>query len=866
MVLKHIFFKTAIGHKLPDHPVTASKHWIEVKDVMTTDIATISPDKYVTDAAKIMAVRNISCIIVTDNGTMKGIITERDLVKTVADKKEHHTKVKVKSVMSREIITVSPHFTVLKASKMMGVKKIRRLPVIGDKELIGIVTQTDLTRALTAYGLGSSVEEIMTQNVAKVQDTASVSDAVKIMAKSRISCVLCMEKDRVSGIISERDMIKKILALKKDPSKVHVKEIMYSHVIDAHPSLSVFSAGRLMERMNIRRLVIMNDKQLLGVVTQTDIFLAIKKKLHGEEEMHMKLLENSEYCVYTSNLDGIITYVNPAFMKLFEVSDQKVFLNKPFIPPQFWSEQKDREEFIERHKKTFINSEELSLLNSKGKKIYLIISSSFTKDIHGKINGIQGLVRNITQEKDIVSLIETQDALRQSEEKYRNLVETIEEQIWEVNAKGIYTYISPTSRDIYGLEPDEVIGKTPFDLMPKEESKHTSSTFKKVLKTKMPFTNLETIAQHKDGRCRIMETNGVPFFKPGGKLLGYRGTARDITERKKAQEALQESEEKYRLITENASDMIAVATFALNPKYIYLSPSHKAILGYDTQKYIGKACFDLMHPDDKKNLLPIIRKYLKAKAEQFITGKDKQQCEQVECRVKDIRGRWHDLESYVTIMKDELLIVSRDITDRKKTGEALRQSEERYRVLFESATEGILIADIKTRKFMYANHAICRMLGYTERELKQMILSDIHPKDKLKHILSEFEAQAKGEKMLASDIPCLKKDRTIIYADINTTATIIDGIKCNIGFFRDITERKKFEIEKEDHTAKLQEKTSDLELANAKLKGIQDKLNSQIDLLERFKKATIDDVLEMKKIEEENNDLKEELRRLKHED
>ena len=120
MVLKHILFKAAIGHKLPDHPVTASKHWIEVKDVMTTDIATISPDKYVTDAVKIMAERNISCIIVTDNGTMKGILTERDLVKAVAEKEKHCTKMKVSSLMSSGVVYAAPHFSVLKARKKTG--------------------------------------------------------------------------------------------------------------------------------------------------------------------------------------------------------------------------------------------------------------------------------------------------------------------------------------------------------------------------------------------------------------------------------------------------------------------------------------------------------------------------------------------------------------------------------------------------------------------------------------------------------------------------------------------------------------------------------------------------------------------------
>ncbi len=133
-----------------------------------------------------------------------------------------------------------------------------------------------------------------------------------------------------------------------------------------------------------------------------------------------------------------------------------------------------------------------------------------------------------------------------------------------------------------------------------------------------------------------------------------------------------------------------------------------------------------------------------------------------------------------------------DITERKRAEEALIASEERYKALFESAAEGILIADIETKGLKYANPAICRMLGYSHEELTNMSVSDIHPKTSLEQVVAEFDAQAKGEKTLSS-LPCLKKDGTIVYADINAAKAIIDGRECNIGFFTDITERKKMQ-------------------------------------------------------------------------
>ncbi|MGD0259503.1 MAG: PAS domain S-box protein [Verrucomicrobiota bacterium] len=139
------------------------------------------------------------------------------------------------------------------------------------------------------------------------------------------------------------------------------------------------------------------------------------------------------------------------------------------------------------------------------------------------------------------------------------------------------------------------------------------------------------------------------------------------------------------------------------------------------------------------------------------------------------------------------LAAKEDITERKRVEEALRNSEIKYRTLFESSVDGILIADLETKVFKYANPTVCRMLGYAAEELRTVGVSDIHPKDALPHVVAEFEAMARGEKALATDLPCLRKDGTLVYANVNATKVTIDGRQCLVGFFRDITERKRAE-------------------------------------------------------------------------
>ena len=125
--------------------------------------------------------------------------------------------------------------------------------------------------------------------------------------------------------------------------------------------------------------------------------------------------------------------------------------------------------------------------------------------------------------------------------------------------------------------------------------------------------------------------------------------------------------------------------------------------------------------------------------------------------------------------------------------EAVKEAEGRYRAIFEGAAEGILVADMETRRFRYCNPAIREMLGYTGEELMGLGMTEIHPKESLDHVLAEFEAQARGDRFLAPTLPCLRKDGGVVYADVHATSAVIDGRECNVGFFTDVTARRQIE-------------------------------------------------------------------------
>ncbi|MFQ6083458.1 MAG: PAS domain S-box protein [Candidatus Aminicenantia bacterium] len=262
---------------------------------------------------------------------------------------------------------------------------------------------------------------------------------------------------------------------------------------------------------------------------------------------------------------------------------------------------------------------------------------------------------------------------------------------------------------------------------------------------------------------------------------------------KRAEEALKKSEEKYRLISENTSDLIAVTTFTLNPTYTYISPSHKKLLGYESEYLIGRSGLELVHPDDKKRLLPLLRKYISAKAKKLI-GKDSDVSETIEFRVRDKSGNWHYLQSTVNIIKNELLFISKDITERKRAEQALKESEKRYRSLVENANDAIYI--ITPEGFEYVNPAFEKLTGYKAKEAcskKFNFWNIIAPEDRELTKRRE-EARKRGEKIPSRyEFRIVAKDGKIKNVEVTTVEIGRKEEVKTMGIIRDITERKKIE-------------------------------------------------------------------------
>ncbi|MGD1076154.1 MAG: PAS domain-containing protein, partial [Thermodesulfovibrionales bacterium] len=183
---------------------------------------------------------------------------------------------------------------------------------------------------------------------------------------------------------------------------------------------------------------------------------------------------------------------------------------------------------------------------------YYLVTVTPIRDNMGRVTGTVHIARDITKRK------RAEEAVRKSEDKFRSLTESSSDWIWEVDAEFRYTYSSPKVKQILGYEPEEMIGRALFDLMPEKEVRMIQNEVTTSFRENRHLERLEHVNLAMDGRLVTLETSAVPFFDASGIFLGYRGIDRDITERKHAEKQLASVNAFLQSVIDGVADLIMV--------------------------------------------------------------------------------------------------------------------------------------------------------------------------------------------------------------------------------------------------------------------------------------------------------------------
>jgi hypothetical protein len=335
--------------------------------------------------------------------------------------------------------------------------------------------------------------------------------------------------------------------------------------------------------------------------------------------------------------------------------------------------------------------------------------------------GIVVISSAIAFRRDIEARKRAEAALRASEDRYRDLVEHSQDLICTHDLEGRILSVNPAPARALGYEPGELCKMNIRDIMMPEARERFADYITAIRRN--GFARGSMTVRTRTGEARIWEYNNT-LRSEGVTAPIVRGMAHDITERKRAAEALQASEKRFRALIENSAD--AVALMAADGTLQYVSPSGSRMFGRSLGQNVGRPAFELMHPDDTT-----------AVATQFAKlAQHPGAVARAEFRYRHEDGSWRWVEA---VAKNHLgqpavgcIVVNyRDVTARKAAEEALRESEARFRLAVEASNVGLWDWDLRTNK-VYFSPEWKRQIGYRDEEISNYLdewQSRLHPED-----------------------------------------------------------------------------------------------------------------------------------------
>ena len=484
---------------------------------------------------------------------------------------------------------------------------------------------------------------------------------------------------------------------------------------------------------------------------------------------------------------GKFVYTSPIYRKLTGYTEHELIgVNSlEYVHPE--DKDKVRQQAIKCLKGESSDSYEYRYIKKNG-EIMWILEMITSIVYHGKRAAL-GSFMDITARKHM------EEALRQSEERYRTVIEDIEEGYYEVDLQGNFTFASDSICATLGYTREELIGMSYKNYVPNEQFDYVYNIFKKVYETGKPIKSYSLINIRKNGERIHVEDSVAPLSDKNGKIIGFKGITHDITQRKIMEEILQKSEDYFREITENSSDVIIITESNGNIKYC--SRSVERCLGYKPEELTGKNAFNFIYADDLPRAANDYSKAIQTKDTAIPN----------EFRVVHKDGSVRLFEGLGKNLLDNPSVAGfimniRDVTERKHleiqkeaAQKSLRESEEKYRTILEKMEEGLFELDLKGN-ITFVNDAECRKLGYSREELTGMNYRQFQDENTAKKTRQIFsEVYKKEEPIQLLDVEIIRKNGSKAFNEISVSLLKDKQGKATgfRGISRDVTVRRQME-------------------------------------------------------------------------
>jgi two-component system cell cycle sensor histidine kinase/response regulator CckA len=503
--------------------------------------------------------------------------------------------------------------------------------------------------------------------------------------------------------------------------------------------------------------------------------------LRRSEELFSRAFQASPAAISISTVaEGKYLYVNERFLQLIGRTRQDV-VGRTSVDLAFWGDPRQRQRVIDELSRSgSLRDVAVVIGRPSGERRDALVSLELV-ELAGQ-RCLLGLSYDVTERK------QAEEAVRKSEERFRALVENSTEAIVLVDRAGGVVYQSPSAFRILGYTTEERLGRNAFELVHPDDLERATATMRACLASTTPQA-VEARCRRKDGVWRDLEmvaTNHLADPAVQAIIVNYR----DVTERRLAEEALRESERRFRAVIENSSD--AIALFAADGTILYGSPATTRILGYGLDDFVGRNAFDLIRPEDRDGV--------RRKLEDLLSRPGTMV--EVSSHVRHQDGSWRYLEGVFNNLLDDPSVRAivnnyRDATERRLAEEELRRSQEWLERAQAVAHVGSWVsATTKTGSLEWSAETL-RIFGLAPGSFDgrvETFVSMVHPEDRLAVQQAREEALA-GRARYSIDHRIVRADGSVrwVHEEADVLRDEAGRPASMIGTAQDITDRKRLE-------------------------------------------------------------------------